>query len=219
MQTLVSHGSGFYIHPQGFVLSNLHVVEHCDDIVLNGPVLNAPATIAARDSEHDLVVLKTAPISSEALSLRDPSVVMEPGERALVLGYPSAMRQKDKMIAKEAQIEAISGPQGEDKWLQISNVVAKGNSGGPLMDRAGHVAGVVAAQAVVYTYQMDQPENGTTRRSGIAVTVPTIQSFLDKNDIPYQLSDTQTYFPLQRLADKARQQVVSVRCDYRTEIR
>jgi S1-C subfamily serine protease len=141
-------GSGVVINANGDVLTSLHVVEGKSDIqIVYADGTHAQGVIIASVPEKDIAVL-----GSDLL----PEILVP-----AVLGNPHAMRAGDEAFAvgnpfglySSVSAGVISGfgrtfqPEGRDFWLedliQIDAAVNPGNSGGPLLNRHGHVVGIV----------------------------------------------------------------------------
>lgn len=220
LKIFISSGTGFVVSPDGYVVTNLHVVNYCQRITITGPgVAASEARIITRNGDDDLALLKInamTPNVGQFSSFREP---LKTGDRALIVGYPGEAAMRGETVTRETEIQNIKGPRGEDKWIQLGDVVEQGNSGGPLLDTAGNIIGVVSARVVTYTYRVDAPQDGTKREFGVAVAVPVVQHFLEGSGVRYRTSDTGDYLSADRITDDAHRFVVNVRCEYKTELR
>lgn len=220
LKIFINSGTGFVVSSDGYIVTNQHVVNYCEKIIISGVGIQASeAHVTARDADDDLALLKAnavMPNVGQFSTFRDP---LKTGDRALIVGYPGQAALKGETVTRETQILETKGPQGEDKWVQLGDVVEQGNSGGPLMDTTGNIIGVVSAKVMTYTYRKDQPENGTTRQFGVAIAVPVVENFLDHNGIHYRTSDSGDFLSADRITDNAHRFVVNVRCEYKTELR
>jgi serine protease Do len=135
-------GSGFIIDPTGIIVTNNHVVDHADKIVVSltdGRQL--PATVIGRDELTDVAVIKVQ--SPEAL----PSVTWgdsrkaEVGDWILTAGNPFGLGGSVSVgiISAEGR-DLNSGP--FDNFLQLDAPINPGNSGGPIFNMDGQVIGV-----------------------------------------------------------------------------
>ncbi len=143
-------GSGVVINQAGDILTSLHVVADASSIDLTfADGTRSPGEIIAREPEIDIAVLRAAqpPIEIVPAILGDPRAVRE-GSEAYAMGSPFG-------LASSMSVGVISGLdrsftlEGSDTVLrgliQIDAAVNPGNSGGPLVDREGHVIGIVTA--------------------------------------------------------------------------
>ena len=139
-----AQGSGFFITPDGYLVTNNHVVEHATEVTLvtdDGTTL--PAKVIGTDKKTDLALLK----------------VTKPGTYPYVAFAPTAPRVGDWVIAVGNPFglggtvtAGIVSARGRDigagpydDFLQIDAPVNRGNSGGPTFNGAGQVVGVNTA--------------------------------------------------------------------------
>jgi serine protease Do len=135
-------GSGFIIDPSGIIVTNNHVVDHADKIVVSltdGRQL--PATVLGRDELTDVAVIKVQ--TNEAL----PSVPWgdsrkaEVGDWILAAGNPFGLGGSVSVGIISAEGRDLgSGP--FDNFLQLDAPINPGNSGGPVFNMEGQVIGV-----------------------------------------------------------------------------
>jgi len=163
-------GSG-WIARQGVVVTNAHVVAGEDDTVVQlrgtGPKLRAHAI--AFDVHDDIAVLRVDGLGGSALPIAGSA---PPGRSAAVLGFPRnggydvrAARLGDtrRVISQDAYGD---GPVTRS-MLSFRGLVRHGNSGGPLVDPQGRVAGTVFAASA-----------GGRRRGGFAVPNDVVRQIL-----------------------------------------
>ncbi len=137
-----SLGSGFIIDPSGIIVTNNHVVDHADKIVVSltdGRQL--PATVLGRDELTDVAVIKVQ--TAEAL----PSVTWgdsrkaEVGDWIMAAGNPFGLGGSVSVGIISAEGRDLgSGP--FDNFLQLDAPINPGNSGGPVFNMDGQVIGV-----------------------------------------------------------------------------
>jgi S1-C subfamily serine protease len=74
---------------------------------------------------------------------------MRAGDRVFTIGYgaPNYLGVNEPRFT-EGSISALSGPNADDAWMQITIPIQPGNSGGPVVNEAGQVVGIIAATAV-----------------------------------------------------------------------
>ena len=136
-------GSGFVIHPSGYVVTNAHVVERATSVqvrLASGRRLTG--TVVGRDRRVDLALVKVdAPDPLPVLSLGD-SDNLAVGELVLALGHPFGLEQTVSLgiVSRKGAPLQPAAP-GFD-FIQTDAAVNPGNSGGPLVDMGGQVIGV-----------------------------------------------------------------------------
>ena len=136
-------GSGFVIHPTGFVVTNAHVVERSSTVqvrLASGRRLTG--TVVGRDRRVDLALVKVEPADPLPVLPLGDSERLSVGELVLALGHPFGLEQTVSLgivSRKGAPLQAAAP--GFD-FIQTDAAVNPGNSGGPLVDMGGQVVGV-----------------------------------------------------------------------------
>lgn len=144
----VSLGSGFVIHPQGYILTNAHVIHNATDIrvVLFGGRNEYAARIIGKDLLTDSALIKVEPEAPlQAIPLGD-SDGLQIGEMVLAIGNPLGLTHTVTSGIVSAK-ERIA-PDLNDKlldFLQTDSAINPGSSGGPLMNLYGEVVGINTA--------------------------------------------------------------------------
>lgn len=139
-------GSGFIIHPDGYVITNQHVVTHSGriEVELFGGE-KVPATVVGRDARTDLALLKIDPPRPlTALPLGD-SDALKVGELVLAIGNPFGLDYAVTMgvVSRKGRAFGAGGPY--DEYIQTDAAINPGNSGGPLLNLRGEVIGINTA--------------------------------------------------------------------------
>ncbi len=216
----VSSGTGFFINRSGYLVTNLHVVSQCQRIVVQSARLGPYfARVIGRNITNDLALLKVDAAGLEPPSLRTHARPVSTNEQVMIIGYPGDSYKTLQSVARNAVVTHPKGPNAEDGWFQVSDLIEQGNSGGPLLDASGNVLGVIVARAVTYRYQVDNPHDGTTTRSGVVIALSALKDFLNEYQISYTESDANSNLGADRLVDLAGRFVVNVRCETETELR
>jgi serine protease Do len=140
-----SLGSGFLISADGYILTNNHVVEGADKILVKTQQSqkNYPAKIVGQDPDTDLALIKIDQKGLPFLKLADSNKA-KVGEWVLAIGNPFGLDHtvtKGIISAKGRVIGA--GPY--DDFIQTDASINPGNSGGPLLNMDGEVVGINAA--------------------------------------------------------------------------
>jgi serine protease Do len=140
-----SLGSGFLISPDGYIVTNNHVVENADEIrVFLKDEKEFAATVEGRDANTDLALIKIkADKPLPFLPLGD-SKNLSVGEWVVAIGSPFGLEQTVTAGIISAKGRVIgSGPY--DDFLQTDASINPGNSGGPLLNMEGEVIGINTA--------------------------------------------------------------------------
>ncbi len=139
----MSSGSGFFISPDGFIVTNNHVVQNADDIkVILKDGRELTATLVGRDEGTDLAVIRVAGGNYPYVNFEDharPRV----GDWVLAVGNPYDLGG----TATAGIVSAYNRDIGEKfvDYIQIDAPINRGNSGGPTFDTYGRVIGVNTA--------------------------------------------------------------------------
>lgn len=138
-------GSGFVIDPEGFILTNHHVVEGADKITVRFPdEREFTAKIIGSDSKTDLALIRIE--TGEKLPVVDlgDSEAAEVGAWVMAIGNPFGLDATVTVGIISAKGRIIgSGPY--DDFIQTDAAINPGNSGGPLFDMKGKVVGINTA--------------------------------------------------------------------------
>jgi len=138
-------GSGVIVSPDGYILTNAHVVQGARQLtvtLLDGRTFNG--TIVGRDTPTDLAVVKIPASGLVAAPLGD-SAALEPGDWAIAIGNPYGLNFTVTAGVISALGRTLSdGP--EETFIQTDAPINPGNSGGPLVDTQGQVIGINSAK-------------------------------------------------------------------------
>jgi serine protease Do len=142
-------GSGFVISPDGFILTNNHVVENARSVkVTTNTGEEFPATVRGRDPLTDLAVVKVSPKKELASATLGDSDAARVGDWVIAIGNPFGLEGTVTAGIISAKGRVIAGPY--DDFLQTDAAINPGNSGGPLFGLRGEVVGIntaIVAQA------------------------------------------------------------------------
>ncbi|WP_022889856.1 MarP family serine protease [Agromyces italicus] len=139
-------GSGFVVSDDRIV-TNAHVVAGVDEPIVEAPGLAAVAgRVVAFDPEHDLAVIAVDGLDAPALVIDEPAV----GDEVAVAGYPfgGPLELRPARVAASGPLTiSTDGASSTRDVMTLSAEVDPGNSGGPVLDADGEVAGVVFARS------------------------------------------------------------------------
>ncbi|MFO0691485.1 MAG: Do family serine endopeptidase [Myxococcota bacterium] len=140
-------GSGFVISPDGYIVTNNHVVENMDEITASfkdGSKLEAK--VIGRDPKTDIALLKVDPKGKAlaTIALGDSDAIRA-GDWVVAIGNPFGLEHTVTAgIVSAKHRRDVSGESYED-FIQTDAAINPGNSGGPLIDLQGRVVGINTA--------------------------------------------------------------------------
>jgi serine protease DegS len=137
-----SLGSGVIVHPDGFIVTNAHVIEGASDVlVMLADGRTAAATVIGSDRLTDLAVVRIALNGLTAITLGNPAQVAV-GDVALAIGNPFGIGQTVSAGIISATGRASVSASPYDDFLQTDAAINPGNSGGALIDASGRLVGI-----------------------------------------------------------------------------
>jgi TPR repeat protein len=204
-----SVGSGFFISPDGFILTNNHVIADCGEIRV--PSESKVARTVVADAPNDLAVIKLDVNNKRSLTFPSGEGIQQ-GEDVYVFGFPLEGFLPASGNFTPGMVAALAGPGNNSSLVQITAPVQPGNSGGPVVDIKGHVVGVVVGKADALKIAKatgDIPQN-----INFSIAPQTIQAFLGGNRIRFEKDSTLFRFNKSavEIAELARAATVKVEC-------
>lgn len=141
VETDKGQGSGFFVRPDGTLITNQHVIEGASRIAVrsaSGEVFRG-AFVMASDEHRDVAILRVEGFDVPAAVLGN-SNDLRVGTSVLLLGAPRGLERS----ASDGIVAAIRTDDSGTRLIQTSAAASPGSSGGPLLYEAGEVVGVLS---------------------------------------------------------------------------
>ena len=141
-----SLGSGVVISPDGYIVTNNHVVDDASDIKVSlSDKREFTARVVGTDSKTDLAVLKIDQTGLPALTLATDSSRVQVGDIVLAIGNPFGVGQTVTMGIVSATGRRGLGIEDYEDFIQTDAAINPGNSGGALVNAEGRLIGISTA--------------------------------------------------------------------------
>ena len=170
-------GSGFIINPEGYILTNEHVISGATEVNVTVTGFEEPfkATVVGKDFNLDLAVLKINPSKKLPYITLGNSDNMRVGEWVIAIGNPYRLDHTVTVGVISAKGRPVTIPDqstGKERvyknLIQTDTAINPGNSGGPLMSLNGEVIGINTAI------------NAQAQGIGFAIPINTVKEVLDE---------------------------------------
>ncbi len=163
-------GSGVIVSPNGYILTNNHVVEGADDIeVTLNDGRKAKAKVIGTDPDTDLAVLKID-LDKLPVIVLGSSDALQVGDQVLAVGNPFGLGQTVSSGIVSALGRNQLGINTFENFIQTDAAINPGNSGGALVDVSGNLLGINTA---IYS------RSGGSMGIGFAIPVSTARMVMD----------------------------------------
>jgi hypothetical protein len=172
---VASTGTGFFVSETGHIVTNAHVVEGCQTVRSS---LGGALRKVSVDEESDLALYVASEKPDGIARLRGGRGARA-GESVVVSTDP---------IVTTGIISALSGLRNDRRTIQITAPVQPGNSGGPLLGENGSIVGVVVGK--LNAVKVAEATGDIPQNVNFAVSLGTLQTFLNTNSVPYALDDS-----------------------------
>ena len=163
-------GSGVILSPEGFIVTNNHVIDGADDIEIALPDgRRARALVIGTDPDTDLAILRVD-LAKLPVAVLGNSDQLQVGDRVLAIGNPFGVGQTVTSGIVSALGRNQLGINTFENFIQTDAAINPGNSGGALVDVQGHLMGINTA---IYS------RSGGSMGIGFAIPVSTARFVLE----------------------------------------
>jgi S1-C subfamily serine protease len=205
---MVSVGTGFFVADGGRIITNRHVVDHCEALTVETTSgASASATLLRFDERLDIALIQ-ANLATPATAVFQVHDVGPNGSVA-VIGYPDQGLPPRKPLMTFGALVAVDRSQYNER-LAFNADVRPGNSGGPVLDQWGNVVAIVNAK--IDTVKNYNKTKQVVRNLGFAISTSAILRFLDETGTAYRQNAVGTMLNPDQLFERARPFVVRIGC-------
>ncbi len=171
-QRATSLGSGVVVSPDGYIITNNHVVDGATDVKVSfADKEEYPAKVIGTDKYTDVAVLKINKSGLTTLPFAD-SAHAEVGDVVLAIGEPFGLGQTVTMGIISAKGRAGLGIERFEDFIQTDAAINRGNSGGALIDTRGDLVGINTA--------ILSGETGGNQGIGFAIPANLARNIMDQ---------------------------------------
>ncbi|MDZ4254264.1 MAG: Do family serine endopeptidase [Sulfuritalea sp.] len=165
-------GSGVVVSPEGYILTNFHVVDGADEIeVAHNDGRKYKARVVGSDPESDLAVLRIPADHQLPVIAFGSSDTLRVGDVVLAIGNPFGVGQTVTSGIVSALGRSHLGINTFENFIQTDAAINPGNSGGALVDSNGHLIGINTA---IYS------QSGGSMGIGFAIPVSLARSVMEQ---------------------------------------
>jgi len=138
-------GSGVIVSPEGYILTNNHVVDGASDVrIMLGDKRELKARVVGTDARSDLALLKVDASGLPVITIADSSKA-QVGDYVLAIGNPFGVGQTVTMGIVSAKSRGGLGIEEYEDFIQTDAPINPGNSGGALVNDRGELIGINTA--------------------------------------------------------------------------
>jgi Do/DeqQ family serine protease len=165
-------GSGVVVSPEGYILTNFHVIDGADEIeVAHNDGRKYKARVVGSDPESDLAVLRIPADHKLPVITFGSSDTLRVGDVVLAIGNPFGVGQTVTSGIVSALGRSHLGINTFENFIQTDAAINPGNSGGALVDANGHLIGINTA---IYS------QSGGSMGIGFAIPVSLAKSIMEQ---------------------------------------
>jgi serine protease Do len=174
-----SLGSGFVIHPDGYIVTNHHVVEQANKILVSfrDEKKTFQAELVGSDPKTDLALIKVNLQSNMPTAVLGDSDSVKAGDWVIAIGNPFRLGHTATVGIVSAKSRKIPGGKPYDDFIQTDASINPGNSGGPLFNAKGEVIGVNTA---IYSPGRLGASTGFSIGIGFAIPINMVKTIISQ---------------------------------------
>ena len=202
-------GTAYLLNKSGDLLTNHHVVEGCASLTVVRGKQHYAAASKLTDPANDLAVVTANVPDLLPVRFRDGKGI-RPADSVVALGFPYAGLLANKPQVSTGTVTALAGIQDDSRFLQISNPIQPGNSGGPLLDLSGNVVGTVVS--TLDAIAIAEATGSVPQNVNFAIKSSVVRNFLDANGVDYETRLSNSTLDAADVSELAAKSVILLEC-------
>lgn len=202
-----SSGSGVAVD-RHHILSNSHVIEDARTIVVSGDGRSFTAEVVFADPRNDLALLHVREPMPACIPFR-AGLDLHLGEEVVALGYPLQGLLGSGPQASAGNIAGLCGIGNDSSLFQFTAPIASGNSGGPILDGAGQMVGLVTSSL---NLDRIRAAGNNAENVNFGIKGAVVRCFLDAFGLTPEISDPAPPIARAALVRQARTALHRVTC-------
>lgn len=200
-----STGPGVAVNPEGYILTNLHVVSECNGIRITP---NIDGVLVASDRRSDLALIKTDGVPAGTAIFRSGQG-LRPGDPVILAGLPKSSGAVNGVDITTGTVRSFLNSGGNRDELRITADARPQAIGGPILDLSSHVVGIADGAG---NGSAAPKVDGKGGAFDFAMDVRTARQFLDRHNVPYETAPSAGSLSPGDVAAMARRFIVVVEC-------
>jgi S1-C subfamily serine protease len=168
-------GSGFFISPDGLILTNRHVVKGSKSLLVVMGDQQLTGSVVAVDDDQDLALVRVKTKDPVPFAHLSPTDSPQDGADCIVLGYPLLDRLGADVKVTRGIVSSSANTDVNGADVLTDAKVNPGNSGGPIADDFGNIMAIVSMKTI--------SESDREDTYGVGISSGHIREFLAKNHV------------------------------------
>lgn len=205
-------GTGFVVSASGHIVTNHHVIDGCIGDIKGTLTGEAPVVlrVVSSDSYNDLALLQAPATTTFKDFVRIRNRPVKSGDSVVAIGFPWHGLLTSDFTVTTGIVSSLSGIGNDTRHLQISAAIQPGNSGGPLLDTSGQLAGVVVAK--LDALKMMKVTGQLPENINFAIKTGALRDFLDNSVVAYETAEPKGELKTPDIAGAARAYTLLITC-------
>lgn len=200
-----SHGYGFVVSSAGHIVTTHSLTKDCRSLSFS----KLPAALTGTDQDKNLALFKLRSKPKAMMVFRWGGEAVR-GDSVALPSFSSKKGLTADLSVSTGIISALVGPGGDPRLLSVTVPIPPGNSGLPLVDLTGTVAGMALAGPEVSIITASPP--GAFPETNFALSAKTLRSFLESQEVKYEAAKVGKIVSPGQAAWRARAATVEVEC-------